>query len=39
MKSDGSIILIFTILALHFVVGIGWLLYKMAGPKKSDKDS
>ncbi|MCR9083646.1 MAG: hypothetical protein NXH89_14560 [Cyclobacteriaceae bacterium] len=39
MQGNTTMIIVVVVLALHFLVGIGWLLYKMAGPKKPDNDS
>ena len=37
MKDNLTLIIVVGILALHFLLGIGWLLYKMTGPKSEDK--
>ncbi len=34
MSDEALIILIVSILALHFLIGIGYLIYKMNGKKK-----
>ncbi len=40
MRGDNTLLyVVVTIVILHFAVGIGYLIYKLAGPvKKSDKD-
>lgn len=36
LMSDTSIVIILAVLILHFLVGIGYLLYKIFGKKDSD---
>jgi hypothetical protein len=37
MKDDSTLIIIVSILGLHFLAGIGWLLYKILGSKPPEK--
>lgn len=39
MQNNTTLIIIVSILALHFLVGIGWLIYKMSGPTKNEESS
>ncbi|WP_262710576.1 hypothetical protein [Algoriphagus kandeliae] len=36
MQDNTTLIIVVSILALHFVVGIGWLIYKMSGSDKNE---
>ncbi|GMQ33447.1 hypothetical protein [Algoriphagus taiwanensis] len=38
MKDNVTLLIVVGILALYFLIGIGWLLYKMTGSKPEDKE-
>ncbi|WP_255502033.1 hypothetical protein [Algoriphagus sp. AK58] len=38
MKENTTVIIIVTLLAIHFLAGIGWLLYKVMRAKPTKKD-
>lgn len=37
MKDNTTLIIIVSILGLHFLAGVGWLLYKILGSKPPEK--
>lgn len=37
MKDSTTLIIIVSILGIHFLAGIGWLLYKVLGSKPPEK--
>ena len=40
MRGDNTLLyIVLAIVILHFVIGIGFLVYKLAGPVKKDKNN
>ncbi|PZV79706.1 hypothetical protein CLV31_11321 [Algoriphagus aquaeductus] len=37
MKDNITVIIIVSLLAIHFLAGIGWLIYKILGANPSEK--
>lgn len=37
MQNNTTLWIVVTVIAVHFVIGVGWLFYKIAGAKPSKK--
>jgi hypothetical protein len=37
MQSNTTLWIVVTLIAVHFVIGLGWLFYKIAGAKPTKK--